>query len=701
MPLCEICKKISRAGLALVAILSLCAFIPVNALQASHDKTANSLSTAAVNSSANQAGKTTDGGKIVSNPAQTIKVTNEEIRPVVFSPDGKYLAVGYKSGVNIYNALTMAFLKKVDLGYSANTVDQLAFSLNGRLLNAATHHNETSQNVTTIDYVWDLEDWAWTSVTTITEGDGMINGVGWDDTGHKFTLGREKTDLEGNGVYQYALDGYRARSYESPKVSSMMIDPYTKRMYIGSTDGYIYVYDSENGNFINRVTYHASNINSMALNITNQVLVAGDEDGNIMALSTKQDTPYLIREKNVSFGKGISITPDASLIAYCTSKGNLAVSDLNILDPIQTLYSGTDQESCNTTAFSATGTTLAGGFSDGNIQLYTIEPTTLAAHALVFTAPSTPSVKNAAVSTTDFFKNYTSVPVPTLTKKSILDSNVDQIKILEKDIDLDDLIEKYKDEFKYPVEFNGTGGVTWFAKGPDGNDRAEIVDSSVINITDSNKQVRLSLATNNAILNTLAYASKGDSIAAGATDGSVFVWNTRNGEKKCQLFSKPYKVRAVQFNHQGSILAIAYDNAKIDLYRVEDCAYLVKLPDTIRPVNRMDFSPDDQYLVSAAVDTTIQLFKIKTQESMFTLTPDYSRSGLYTAAYSPDGTLVAAGSYEGILDVWNINSRDFRKRLEVGADDNPITTLIFSKDGAHLFVCLKDKTCDVLGFGDN
>jgi WD40 repeat protein len=82
---------------------------------------------------------------------------------------------------------------------------------------------------------------------------------------------------------------------------------------------------------------------------------------------------------------------------------------------------------------------------------------------------------------------------------------------------------------------------------------------------------------------------------------------------------------------------------------------------------------------------------------MFKLVPDFSRNGLYTAVYNPDQTLLAVGSYEGILTIWNVNSREVRLRLTVGSDDNPITNLLFSTDGTKLFACLKDKTCSILG----
>ncbi|HEX7557155.1 MAG TPA: hypothetical protein VF338_11060, partial [Leptolinea sp.] len=148
-------------------------------------------------------------------------------------------------------------------------------------------------------------------------------------------------------------------------------------------------------------------------------------------------------------------------------------------------------------------------------------------------------------------------------------------------------------------------------------------------------------------------------------------------------------------------LAVAYGNMKLELFSVEGCNRLGNLPPTTKPVNQLTFSPDDQYLVTAETDTSAQIFKVTILESLYKLIPDFSRNGLYTAIYNPDQTLLAVGSYEGILTIWNVNSRELLLRSTIGSDDNPITTLLFSKDGTQLFACLKDKTCLILGLSAN
>jgi len=673
-------RKITLAFLAILTIGSL-SFVPSQSVWAARLAKATPMPTNIA---------------IGDSGSMNIDVADDPIMTVAYSGDGHYLAAGFKNGISFYDASTQKFLKTVDLSFSENEAEQLVFSPDNKMLAAITRHKDSSESATSSVYVWDLTDWS--MLFSIKEGRGAVTGLAWNSKSTLLTISRDKTDDNGNAVFVYSLDGALQESHESPQVSSLAIHTEKDRLFYGNPDGFLYIYDTSASHYQGRVKFHPANIGSLAINPAQNLLAAGDEDGNLMMLDTSNGNAFLLKEKAVSFKSGVSLSPDGSLTAYCTSKGNLALSQVNVIEPMQTLYSGTDKESCNATAFSPDGSILAGGFTDGNMRLYRVDRTSLKTpdHTAPFAhevlPSSTPTVKSGI--------SLNEIPVqtiPTLSKGAIVDSNSSEIKVLEKKIELEDFISLYQDQLQYPVEFSGTSNSTLLAKDRTAKNRAEIVDGTIINVMDGNRQIHVSLAANGLNLTTITFSSKDDLIAGGTTDGTVFIWNYLTGEKKCEIFTTPNKVRALKFNHGGSLLAAGYGNMKLDLFSVESCTRAGTLPDTVKPVNQLTFSPDDQYLVTAETDTSAQVFKISTQESLFKFVPDFSRNGLYSAVYNPDQTLVAVGSYEGILTIWNVNSRELLLRLSVGSDDNPITNLFFSKDGTKLFACLKDKTCSILG----
>lgn len=625
-----------------------------------------------------------------------IDVSDDPILSVAYSGDGKYLAAGYKNGISLFDAAKLTFIKAVDLSFSENEAVDLVFSPDSKLLAATGRHRDSSSSFTTTAYVWDMADWS--LLFSVEEGRGSITGLAWNANSNLLTLSRDKTDDNGNAVFVYSLDGAKQESHETPQASRLSMNTAGDTLFIGSTDGFLYSYNAAASHFQSRVRFHASNINSLAADSSHNRMLAGDDDGNLMLLDTGSKRPFLLKEKNVAYKSGASIASDGSEIAYCTSKGNLALSQVKVLEPMQTLYSGTDKESCGTASFSPDGTTLAAGFTDGALRVYPIHPSELQTSDPVapFAAVVAPTVTPNAGPTFALDKLPTQ-PVPELKKGAIVDSNADKVKVLEKNIGLEDFTAIYQDQLSFPLEINGTSGSPLLAKDRTGTYRAELVDDSIINILDQNRQIRVSLAANGLKLSTFTFDPKADRIAAGTVDGTIFIWNTRTGEKTCEIFDTPNSVRALHFNHGGSILAAGYGNMKLSLFSPDTCGQIVKLADTTKPVNQISFSPDDLYLVTAETDTSAQLFKIPSQESLFKLVPDFSRNGLYTAIYNPDQTLLAVGSYEGILTIWNVNSRELRLRLTVGSDDNPITNLLFSIDGTKLFACLKNKTCTVLG----
>ena len=672
-----------KLGLALVLLVVFGFFYPLQVFQAqSIDKNAAPAVTPTAGAGTASQFASPDGTQV--------QVSTDAIKSVAYSKDGKYLVAGYKSGVSFFDPKSLTFIKKIDLSATSNSVDALAFSPNSNLLAAATQDGTN----TPIGYFWDLTTWEF--LNSITDGSGIITGIDFDASGHKIIIGRDTADANGNTIFNYALDGTNQRSYEAPKVSSLQVDRDANKLYIGGADGHIYVYDWDSANFISRVQFHAANITSLALNPTSKLLLAGDDSGNLFSLDLGASTPFLIKDKSVNFAKGLSVSADGNLIAYCTSDGNMVLSTPDRIEPQQTLYHALNGKICNATTFSEDDSAVTGAFSDGDLRVYSINKSSLPADPYMAGAASVQTPATVPATSISLSK-IAKLSLPTLTKKSILASNVDQIVVQENNIQFEDLVYDHQADFAYPILLSGSGNTTWLAKDRNGYERAEIFNDSLVKIKDDNKQVKLTLSGNGSSLNTLVFNPKADELAAGGSDGTIFVWNSLNGEKKCEIFTHPYAVKAIQYSHDGSVLGAAFDDLKIELYAADNCQSIGHLPGGDYTINQLTFSPDDQFIITSAADAAARLYKAPTQESLYKFEPDDSTVRVFTAAYNPDQPLVAAGADNGDLYVWNVNTRDFLKHLTVGSKNNPITSLQFSKDGSQIFACQKDQTCAVVG----
>lgn len=217
---------------------------------------------------------------------------------------------------------------------------------------------------------------------------------------------------------------------------------------------------------------------------------------------------------------------------------------------------------------------------------------------------------------------------------------------------------------------------------------------------------------------SLAFAPDGMLLATGGRDSKTCLWDTRNGKKKMTLEGSGRVIAQLAFSPDGNTLAGADGfYGKVNLWNVADGDRKATLQSR-DAVFALAFSPDGKMLATAnlykgdkgdlfAFHVGFQLWNAKSASGKVTR-PLYDLGehavplsmilgqGLikslppHPLQFSPDGSLLAAGSIDGRVRLWNAGSGALQATLQ--GHTSIVGSLDFSPDGKTLATASWDGT---------
>src|SRR5262245_31806058 len=240
------------------------------------------------------------------------------------------------------------------------------------------------------------------------------------------------------------------------------------------------------------------------------------------------------------------------------------------------------------------------------------------------------------------------------------------------------------------------------------------------------------LAAHPAETRALAYSPDGDLLASGSgtflpgnDNGEVKVWDARTGKELQTLLRQVDTIFAVSFSPDSRLLATAGRDGKIVLWNPRSGERLHEL-NARGIVYDLAFSPDSRHLASVGMD--VRIFDVESEKSVqlpkkhtsvvFSVawSPDdrylvsTDRNGeahlwnpdkaehvrllahvldLRTSAFSPDGTQLVAGSWDGSILLWDMSNLDAPPIIR-NANAGQIYDLAFGPDGRRVAFCARD-----------
>lgn len=189
-------------------------------------------------------------------------------------------------------------------------------------------------------------------------------------------------------------------------------------------------------------------------------------------------------------------------------------------------------------------------------------------------------------------------------------------------------------------------------------------------------------------MNALAYSPDGQYVATGGDDGKVKLWNTHSGFCVITFSQHTSSVSSVQFAAQGQVLFSASLDGTVrafDLVRYRNFRTFTS-PSPVQ-FSCLAVDPSGEVVAAGSTDSfEVFLWSVQTGKLLDVLAGH--EGPVSTLAFSPTTNVLASGSWDKTVRVWNVFGRSHAvEPFQLSAD---VLSLGFRPDGQELVVSTLD-----------
>ncbi|XYH93636.1 pentapeptide repeat-containing protein [Sorangium sp. So ce1128] len=162
--------------------------------------------------------------------------------------------------------------------------------------------------------------------------------------------------------------------------------------------------------------------------------------------------------------------------------------------------------------------------------------------------------------------------------------------------------------------------------------------------------IRVGRVGSGARLGRMVFSPDGHTLAIGAFDGVIHLWDGRSGPARA-LRGHEESISDLSFDAEGTLLASGSADRTVRLWDTSAGKALKIYSNHDRPVHHVRLSPDGKWLVSVSAGDKIRLQNIARRT--FRVLRGH-RKNIVSAEFSPDGTLLASASEDGTIRIWTV-----------------------------------------------
>ncbi len=552
----------------------------------------------------------------------TLSADSGTITSVAFSPDGNYLVSGAAD-----QRIVVWEWRRGEIGRSLHgkaAVNGLAFSPDGRWLISARDDGQAD--------VWDWRHG--TVVRTLSGHDDKLRAVACSPDGEWVATGGEDKRI---CLWQLADPGVcRVLAGHNGWVLSLAFSPDDNQLISAGTDRMVRIWDTATGQTQRTLLGHTSWVCAVACSPDGELIATGGNDQTVRLWEKATGLPVLSLHGYPRRIHRVSFSSDGALLASSSLDGPVHLWDISSRRHMHRLTG--HRGAIRAMALSEVNQVVAGGCDDHRVYLWDI---------------AEGGLKHTLTGHTDLARYVGFSP----NGRYLVTGSYDRtLRIWEaatcrlRHI-IHDVVEASQAEFC-----------------PDGDLMAYCGEDSTVKLCDINSgQVLESLSVGSEQPVVVAFSSQGQLLACGTKCGALWVWQAKRGcvnsRYTLRFRAQPLvqNIWGILISPDGKLLVISGSGGVKQVIDLANGEVVYSLPDVSGAFD-LAFSGEGRHLVTAGPDKVIHIRDAASGEVRRTLRGH--RADVTSLDVSPAENVIASGSVDGVMRLWDLETGACLARLE-------------------------------------